>query len=310
MSVPNTTPDAPTPNTDLSMAFLDILDNANGGRKANRRRHDLCAIKRKLRANDGGEIEAATFLPNERDRMRRWIDARQGEKNLYVTANQALDGKAINWRLSKDDVGYIRAIYADLDPKKIKEGDASGEFFKKERVRLFALAKQMIGDAVCPPSLIVDSGGGMQAWWILSEPIPATPDNVALAEGIGRTLKGRFGGDSVFDVCRLMRLPGTINLPDASKIAQGRGPALATIEPQFVSNKTYNIERATASISPDRLSTRSSSRRQSPARSSISRTMRGDRTSGGVARMRGSSARKKRCPCRTAMPRSSRKARI
>jgi hypothetical protein len=35
-----------------------------------------------------------------------------------------------------------------------------------------------------------------------------------------------------------------------------------------------------------------------------------DRTSGGVARMRGSSARKKRNPWRTAMPRSSRKARI
>ncbi len=30
----------------------------------------------------------------------------------------------------------------------------------------------------------------------------------------------------------------------------------------------------------------------------------------GVPRMRGSSARKNRCPCRTAMPRSSRKARI
>ena len=63
-------------------------------------------------------------------------------------------------------------------------------------------------------------------------------------------------------------------------------------------------------ISLDRPSMRASSRRQSPARSSITRTIRGDRTSGGTARMRGSSARKNRCPCRTAMPRSSRKARI
>src|SRR4051812_33264593 len=36
----------------------------------------------------------------------------------------------------------------------------------------------------------------------------------------------------------------------------------------------------------------------------------GDSTSGGVARMRGSSARRTRCPCRTAIPRSSRMARI
>ena len=67
---------------------------------------------------------------------------------------------------------------------------------------------------------------------------------------------------------------------------------------------------ASSSISPDKPSMRSSSRRQSEASSSMTRTMRGESTSGGVARMRGSSARKKRCPCRTAMPRSSRKARI
>ena len=59
--------------------------------------------------------------------------------------------------------------------------------------------------------------------------------------------------------------------------------------------------RATAPISLDRPSMRSSSRRQSPAMSSMTRTMRGDRTSEGVARMPGNSARKKRCPCRTAI---------
>ena len=57
-------------------------------------------------------------------------------------------------------------------------------------------------------------------------------------------------------------------------------------------------------------SIRSSSRRQSSAKPSMMRTMRGDSTSGGVARIRGSSARKNRYPCRTATPRSRRKARI
>jgi hypothetical protein len=54
--------------------------------------------------------------------------------------------------------------------------------------------------------------------------------------------------------------------------------------------------RASASISLDRPSMRSSSRRQSPARSSMTRSMRGDRASQGAARMRGNSARKKRKP--------------
>jgi hypothetical protein len=58
--------------------------------------------------------------------------------------------------------------------------------------------------------------------------------------------------------------------------------------------------RASTSISPDRPSIRSSSRRQSPAKSSMTRTMRGDRTSQRVARMPGNPACKKRSPCRTA----------
>ena len=89
--------------------------------------------------------------------------------------------------------------------------------------------------------------------------------------------------------------------------------ALHRVRERLVSQRTGIINQIRAFLlerSLDRPSMRSSSRRQSPAKPSIRRTMRGDRTSEGAARMRGSSARKNRCPCRTAMPRSSRKARI
>src|SRR5262249_19463180 len=55
-------------------------------------------------------------------------------------------------------------------------------------------------------------------------------------------------------------------------------------------------------------SIRWSRRRQSSARSLMTCTMRADSTSGGVAKMRGSSARKNRSPCLTGIPRSNRKA--
>ncbi len=57
-----------------------------------------------------------------------------------------------------------------------------------------------------------------------------------------------------------------------------------------------------ASISSVTTSIRSSSCRQSPARSATMRTMRGDRTSVRLARMSGSAWRRKRSPCRTMMP--------
>src|SRR5256714_3972355 len=60
--------------------------------------------------------------------------------------------------------------------------------------------------------------------------------------------------------------------------------------------------RASASISLERPSMRSSSRRQSPERSSMIRNMRGESTSVRLARMSGNSARRKRSPWRTAIP--------
>ena len=67
---------------------------------------------------------------------------------------------------------------------------------------------------------------------------------------------------------------------------------------------------ANVSISSVTGSIRSSSCRQSPARSATMRTIRGERTSVRLARMSGSAWRRKRSPCRTMMPRSRRKPRI
>ena len=54
----------------------------------------------------------------------------------------------------------------------------------------------------------------------------------------------------------------------------------------------------------------SASRRQSECHALDDTHHAGESTSGGAARMRGSSLRRNRCPCRTAIPRSSRNARI
>ena len=67
---------------------------------------------------------------------------------------------------------------------------------------------------------------------------------------------------------------------------------------------------AKVSISSVTTSIRSSSCRQSLARSATMRPMRGDRTSVRLARMSGSAWRRYRSPCRTMMPRSRRKPRI
>jgi hypothetical protein len=226
----------PTPNTDLALAFLvDVVAKAS--------RIDLCAIHPDLPHKHPDKIEAATFFPDQHEKIRKWIDDRQAKRNLYVSPNQARDDARLDWRLSESSVGDVRAIFADIDPAKPTQDDDTVEHFKKERARLDALAKQLSKHAKCPPSFIVDSGGGIQPWWLLDKPIAATPENVELARGIGRTLKARFGGDGVFDVCRLMRVPGTINIPGTYKTAQGRTSALATILIDESSQKTYTLDQ-------------------------------------------------------------------
>src|SRR5258706_1371681 len=90
-------------------------------------------------------------------------------------------------------------------------------------------------------------------------------------------------GTSPSQAAKSRPLLNTSPAPIAATIAlEMIGPTPGTL----ISRSQPASCRAMASISSDSRSTRSSSRRQSPARSSIMRNMRGDRTSGGVARMR------------------------
>ena len=78
-------------------------------------------------------------------------------------------------------------------------------------------------------TVIIDSGGGYQAFWRLREPVVLTPNNVVELEGYNKRLAAALGGDDCHNLDRIMRLPGTINLPDAKKRERGRVPALARV---------------------------------------------------------------------------------
>ena len=72
------------------------------------------------------------------------------------------------------------------------------------------------------PSALVHSGGGLHAYWLLDEPfspsnretVPNTPEwfeGVSLFENVNREFCAFTGGDNVFDISRVLRLPGTFN---------------------------------------------------------------------------------------------------
>lgn len=151
----------------------------------------------------------------------KFIERNNGKRNLYFMVNTPADG-APDDKLKKEQVAFINAVWIDADPEKNKS-------FEDERVRLMLFADRLAeGDH--PPTYIVDSGGGFQAFWVLENPVEATEDNVKLCEALSRGLADQYGTDRVHNVDRIMRIPFTWNMPTKKKLEQGRKMTLSTIK--------------------------------------------------------------------------------
>ena len=182
----------PIPDTAAAIDFLVRL--------LGKRRWDLAAIP-----PDGGPPEFRTFLPIEHHLAAPWIEARQGKAGLYYSPNELVDGRR-NMKATKADIAAAHVLHVDVD-------------IHSDTVL------QSLRTFVPKPTVILFSGGGYQALWRLSQPSTEF-DRV---ERTNIWLAHQFGGDNCHNIDRLLRLPGTINLPNAKKRASGRVPVLARV---------------------------------------------------------------------------------
>ena len=132
-------------------------------------------------------------------------------RNVYWTTNRVVEG--CNKKPGKVDIVAARFTHVDIDPPK-----GGGPLDKLQtQAELVALP--------VPPTLIIDSGGGLQAFWRLSGPA-----SLADVESVNRSIAQRFrGGDACHSIDHLMRLPGTVNYPNATKRAAGRTTSNAKV---------------------------------------------------------------------------------
>ena len=76
-------------------------------------------------------------------------------------------------------------------------------------------ARLLLADYPLAPSAIIDTGGGIQAWWFLNEPVDRDAALPFLTRwGATWSELGahrRWHVDNVFDIARIMRLPATVN---------------------------------------------------------------------------------------------------
>lgn len=162
---------------------------------------------------DSKAIDTRTFsdvLP-----MRSWLERWNGERNIYFGVNPTM--RPLTKKAAREDIKEVAYLHVDVDPR-------AGDDLEEEQARIKALVTTGLPDGVPPPTFVVFSGGGYQAFWKLKEPI-AVDGDVDKAEDAklyNVWLERAFGADSCHNVDRIMRVPGTCNLPDARKVAKGR----------------------------------------------------------------------------------------
>jgi hypothetical protein len=185
-----------------------------------RKFHGICPVVLTSIVPDG-VTTTDTFMnnPAENKRMRAWIEARQGQENIYHGVNPPIMAP-LKKKATKEDIGWVRWLHCDVDPR-------VGEDFGEERVRILKLLSGYEPAA----TLIVDSGGGYQLFYKLQEDqeVKEDPDAVALMESYNRQLELELGGDHVFDISRIMRVPYTVNIPNKKKLSKGRKKSVGSV---------------------------------------------------------------------------------
>jgi len=156
-------------------------------------------------------METVTF--SEMQDAVTWAAKHNGKRNLYFNVNRS--SRPLTKKAQKDDITAAAYLHVDVDAR--AREDLTTEF---ERI------KKALTEFVPAPTFIIFSGGGYQAFWQLKEAITDPPTKV---EAYNKQLENLLGGDHCFNVDRIMRLPGTMNIPDAKKVERGRVATMAEV---------------------------------------------------------------------------------
>ena len=171
-------------------------------------------------------LEIRLIVPDVRGAAQRFVSkvedattivaAASGTANVYVGAcpRSRQSGK-------RDAVTSVIGAWADLDFHLIDTPDRA----EAERIALYRLER-----VPQRPTILVHTGNGLQSWWLFERALAIAQEHTtAYFERINRGLARILQGDTVHDIARVLRVPGTMNLPDKRKRARGCVPVMAKL---------------------------------------------------------------------------------
>jgi hypothetical protein len=168
---------------------------------------------------DGSPI---TITAHNAAEAEAFVRAHDGKRNLYYSVNPTKED--MSSKPKKTDIARIEYLLADLDP-------ADNETPEDAKARYLG---QLNGTFEPKPTAEVDSGNGIQGLWRLSEPIELDGEDrearITDAEERSKALMLRLGAKAgTQNIDRILRLPGTTNLPNMKKAKEGRVPCPAKL---------------------------------------------------------------------------------
>jgi len=167
-----------------------------------------------------GAIYTETFAAADWNKCADWIDQHQGHRNMYFHVNPVR--RHLTSKATKEDMESMSWLHIDIDPR-------VGEDFEEERKR----ALSMLQNFSPRPTVIIDSGGGYQGFWKLIPceelMVRGSVEKAQELEAYNIQLEMLFSADHCHNIDRIMRLPGTVNIPNARKLKKGRKPATAKL---------------------------------------------------------------------------------
>ena len=133
-----------------------------------------------------GAIRTRTFKAEHEKGLDNWLN-QHSNKNIYFQVNHSGD-QMLQKKASKDQIQLAEFLHVDVDP------DPNLDFEESRDLILSKLLNYKI-----PPSAIIDSGGGYQAFWRLG----ISSKDLNIVERCNLQLAHDLGGDHCHNICLL-----------------------------------------------------------------------------------------------------------
>lgn len=146
-------------------------------------------------------------IPEELQAVIEFCEDYKG-RNLYYELNLANNPAA---RKSKEsDISAIIGVVVDLDPDCSNSYEAGRDALMNEKL-------EEVSTFPVEPTLVIDSGNGLQVIYLLNE----FSTDFERVKSLSKNLAIHFGGDTTYSIDHLFRLPGTWNYPNQKKLDKG-----------------------------------------------------------------------------------------